>query len=62
MTQNTIQNGELFSFQGGRADRILCNLQSSSTHERTGREERCAKIAYTLFWINKSRMLEERVS
>ena len=44
MLQNRIQNCKLFGFPGGRQGRSLCNLQSTSVLERTGREERCAKV------------------
>ena len=44
MLQNRIQNCKLFGFQGGRQDCTLCNLQSTSVLEGTGREERRAKI------------------
>ena len=48
MLQNRIQNCKLFGFQSGRQGRTLCNLQSTSVLERTGMEERCAKIGLSV--------------
>ena len=55
MLQNRIQNCKLFGFQGGRQVRTLCNLQSSSVVERTGREERCAKIGLSVRFNEESK-------
>ena len=48
MLQNRIQNCKLFGFQSGRQGRTHCNLQFTSVLERTGREERCAKIGLSV--------------
>ena len=55
MLQNRIQNCKLFGFQGGRQGRNLCNLQSTSVLERTGREERCAKIGLSVKFNEESK-------
>ena len=55
MLQNGIQNSKLSGFQGGRQGRTLCNLQSTSVLERTGREERYTKIGLSVKFNEESK-------
>ena len=55
MLQNRIQNCKLFGFQGGSQGCTPCNLQSTSVLERTGREERCAKIGLSVKFNKESK-------
>ena len=41
--------------EGGRQSHTICNLQSTSVLERTGREERCAKIGLSVKFNEESK-------
>ena len=55
MLQNRIQNCKLFCFQVGRQGCTPCNLQSTSVLERTGIEEKCAKIGLSVKFNEESK-------